>query len=401
MSERKHAVSLKSTKKGVIALVAVLVVALAMISVFAAACGSSTTTTTAAPATTTSAGTATTAAPETTSTVAGGTTTTAAALAAELNGAGATFPAPVYVEWIGAFQQANPGVKMNYQSVGSGAGIQQFTKQTVDFGASDAFMKPEEITAAEAARAGAKVEQIPTVFGAITLAYNLAGSPKLNLDNATLAGIFLGKITKWNDAALVALNPDIKLPATDIKVVHRSDSSGTTNSFTSYLTAVSPDWAAGPKSGKTVQWPVGVGGQGNDGVAGIIKQNENSIGYVELAYASQNGMTMAAMKNAAGKFVAPSLDSTTKAAEGIQIPADMNLLPVVMNSASGDAYPIVSPTYILAYTVMPADKAPAFKAFLTWALSDEGTAIATDLGYAPLPADLKAAALKLVDAIGS
>ena len=398
MSERKRTVSVRSTKRGVIALVAILVVGL--ITVFAAACGSSATTTTSAATATTSAATATTSVPDTASTEAT-TATTGAALAAKLNGAGATFPAPVYVEWMGAFQQANPGVKLNYQSVGSGAGIQQFTKQTVDFGASDAFMKAEEITAAEAARAGAKVEQIPTVFGAITLAYNLAGSPKLNLDNATLAGIFLGKITKWNDAAIVALNPDVKLPATDIKVVHRSDSSGTTNSFTSYLTAVSPDWAAGPKAGKTVQWPVGVGGQGNDGVAGIIKQNENSIGYVELAYASQNGMTMAAMKNAAGKFVAPTLDSTTKAAEGVQIPADMNLLPVVMNSASAEAYPIVSPTYVLAYTVMPADKAPAFKAFLTWALGDEGTAIAKDLGYAPLPADMKAAALKLVDAIGS
>ena len=391
----------KRTKKGIVTLVAVLVVALALVSVLAAACGSSTTTTTSAAATTTSAGTATTTGPETTSTEAQTTTTGAAGLTGELTGAGATFPAPVYVEWIGGFQQANPGVKLNYQSVGSGAGIQQFTKQTVDFGASDAFMKPEEITAAEAARAGAKVEQIPTVFGSIVLAYNLAGSPKLNLDSDTLAAIFLGTITKWNDPKIVALNPDIKLPATDIKTVHRSDSSGTTNSFTSYLTAVSPDWAAGPKSGKTVQWPNGVGGQGSDGVAGIIKQNENSIGYVEFAYASQNNMTVAAMKNASGKFVAPTLDSTTAAATGIQIPADMNLLPLVMNSKNPDAYPIVSSTYIQAYTVMPADKAPAFKAFLTWALGDEGTAIAKDLGYAPLPDDLKAAALKLVDAIGS
>jgi phosphate transport system substrate-binding protein len=340
-------------------------------------------------------------APETTTTAAAETTTTAAGLKAELNGAGATFPQPVYVEWIGAFQQVNPDVKMNYQGVGSGAGIQQFTKQTVDFGASDAFMKAEEITAAEAARAGAKVQQIPTVFGAIVLAYNLGGSPKLNLDNETLAAIFLGTITKWNDAKIVALNPDAKLPDAEIKTVHRSDSSGTTSSFTSFLTAVSPDWAAGPKSGKTVQWPVGVGGQGNDGVAGIIKQNENSIGYVELAYATQAGMTMAAMKNAAGNFVAPTLDSTTKAAEGIQIPADMNLLPVVMNSVGPEAYPIVSPTFILAYDKMPADKAPAFKAFMTWALSGDGDAIAKELGYAPLSADLKAAALKLVDAIGS
>jgi phosphate transport system substrate-binding protein len=394
-------VSVRSSKKGVIALVAVMVAVLALVSVFAAACGSSTTTTTVAAATTTSmAATTTTAAPATTTSMAPQTTTTAG-LSGSLNGAGATFPQPVYVEWIGAFQKVNPGVKMNYQGVGSGAGIQQFTKQTVDFGASDAFMKPEEITAAEAARPGAKVEQIPTVFGSIVLAYNLGGSPKLNLDSDTLANIYLGKITKWNDPAIMALNKDVKLPATDIKVVHRSDSSGTTNAFTSYLTAVNAAWAAGPKAGKTVQWPVGVGGQGNDGVAGIVKQNENSIGYVELAYASQNSMTMATMKNKSGNFIVPSLDSTTKAAEGIQIPADMNLLALVMNSTNPDAYPIVTGTYILAYDKMPADKAPVFKAFLTWALGDDGTAIAKDLGYAPLPADLKAAALKLVDAIGS
>jgi phosphate transport system substrate-binding protein len=391
--------SVKSTKRNVIALVAVLVVALALVSVLAAACGSSTTTTTAAPASTD-----TTAAPASTDTTvapASTDTTAAASLSGSLNGAGATFPQPLYIEWIGAFQQANTGVKMNYQGVGSGAGIQQFTAQTVDFGASDAFMKDTEIQAAEAARAGAKVEQIPTVFGSIVLAYNLAGSPKLNLDSDTIAKIFLGKITKWNDPAIVALNAGIKLPATDIKPVHRSDSSGTTNNFTSYLTAVSPDWKAGPGAGKTVQWPVGVGGQGNDGVAGIIKQNENSIGYVEYAYASQNSMTMAAVKNQSGKFIAPSLDSTSAAAVGIQIPADLNLLPVVMNSAAADAYPIVSPTYILVYDKMPADKAPLMKAFLSWALGSDGDSVAKDLGYAPLPTDLKAAAQKLVDAIGS
>jgi phosphate transport system substrate-binding protein len=382
-------VSSRSTKEGLIILVAATVLALVLVSGFAAACGGS------AANTSTSGGVA-------TSTTGGAATSTiASGLGGSLNGAGATFPQPLYVEWIGGFQQANPDIKMNYQGVGSGAGIQQFTKQTVDFGASDAFMKPEEIQAAEAARAGAKVEQIPTVFGSIVLAYNLAGSPKLNLDNDTLAKIFLGTITKWNDPAIVALNPDIKLPATDIKTVHRSDSSGTTNSFTSYLAAVSPDWKAGPGAGKTVQWPVGVGGQGNDGVAGIIKQNENSIGYVEFTYAGENGMTMAAMKNATGKFIAPSLDSTTAAAKGIQIPADMNLLPVVMNSASPEAYPIVSSTYILVYDKMPADKAPVMKAFLTWALSADGATIAKDLGYAPLPADLQAAAQKLIDAIGS
>jgi phosphate transport system substrate-binding protein len=402
---KKGTMSVKSTKKMSIALVAALAVVLALVGILASACGGSDeTTTSAAPSSTTTAApssTDTTAAASITTAAPASTDTTAAAgLSGELNGAGATFPAPLYVEWIGGFQEVNKDVKLNYQGVGSGAGIQQFTKQTVDFGASDAFMKAEEISAAEAARAGAKVEQIPTVFGSIVLAYNLAGSPKLNLDSDVIAKIFLGKITKWNDPALVALNPDTKLPATNIKPVHRSDSSGTTNNFTSYLSAVSPDWKGGPGAGKTVQWPVGIGGQGNDGVAGIIKQNENAIGYIEYTYASQNSMTMAAVKNQAGKFVAPNLDSTSAAAAGIQIPADLNLLPVVMNSASAEAYPIVSPTYILVYDKM-ADKAPLMKAFLTWALSDDGTAIAKDLGYAPLPADLKAAAQKLVDAIGS
>jgi phosphate transport system substrate-binding protein len=387
-------VSATSTKKAVIALVAALIVGLALVGVFAAACGSSGGGTSGSSTTAGATGTAASAAASTG-------TTAGAGLSGSLNGAGATFPQPLYVEWIGAFQQANPDIKMNYQGVGSGAGIQQFTKQTVDFGASDAYMKSEEITAAEAARAGAKVEQIPTVFGSIVLAYNLAGSPKLNLDADTIAKIFLGTITKWNDSAIVALNPDIKLPATDIKPVHRSDSSGTTNNFTSYLSAVSPDWKAGPGAGKTVNWPVGVGGQGNDGVAGIIKQNENSVGYVEYTYASQNSMTMAFVKNQAGNFIAPTIDSTSAAAAGIQIPADLNLLPVVMNSAATDAYPIVSPTYILVYDKMPADKAPLMKAFLTWALSSDGDAVAKDLGYAPLPTDLKAAAQKLVDAIGS
>jgi phosphate transport system substrate-binding protein len=381
-------------------MLAVVVAMLALVSVFAGACGSSDeTTTTAAAATTTSVATETTAA-QTTSTEAQ--TTTTAGLSADLNGAGATFPKPLYVEWIGAFQELNKGVKVNYQGIGSGAGIQQFTKQTVDFGASDAFMKAEEITAAEAARAGAKVIQIPTVFGAIVLAYNLPGSPKLNLDSDTLAKIYLGKITKWNDAAIVALNADAKLPDAEIKTVHRSDSSGTTSGFTSYLTAVSADWKAGPGAGKTVNWPVGIGGQGNDGVAGIVKQNEMSIGYVELAYATQNSMTMAAMKNKSGKVVAPSLDSTSAAADGIQVPADMNVLPLVMDSVNPEAYPIVTGTYVLAYDKMPdAAKAAALKGFLAWALSDEATAIAKDLGYAPLPTGLKDATLKLIDAIGS
>jgi phosphate transport system substrate-binding protein len=386
-------------------LVAVLAVALMLVvtsAVVAVGCGEEeeTTTTTEASTSTTKGDTATTAA--STSTTMAETTTTAAALKADLNGAGATFPQPVYVEWIGAFQSANPGVTVNYQGVGSGAGIQQFTEQTVDFGASDAFMKDEELTAAEAARAGAKVLHIPTVFGAIVLAYNLPGVDQLKLDSDVVANIFLGKITNWNDPAIKALNPEANLPDEAIQTVHRSDSSGTTNAFTSYLTTVNKDWEAGPGKGKEIKWIGGVGAKGNDGVAAVIKQTEGAIGYVELAYATQNDMTMADMKNKSGSFITPSLESTSAAAEGIQIPDDMNLLPLVSDSANPQAYPIVTSTYVLAYDKMPdAAKSAALKAFLTWALSDEGTAIAEDLGYAPLPSSLKDAVLQKVALIGS
>ena len=388
---------LRGKNKRLIILFAVALVAVALVGVLAAGCGSSTTTTT-SPATSSTAGTATTVAPDTT-TSAGSGTTTSAALSADLNGAGATFPQPLYVEWIGAFQKVQPGVKINYQGVGSGAGIQQFTAQTVDFGASDAYMKPAEITAAEAARAGAKVLLIPTVFGSITLAYNLPGVDKLNLDSDTLAAIFLGKITKWNDAKIAALNAGVTLPSTAIQTVHRSDSSGTTNAFTSYLTAVNADWKAGPGAGKTVKWPGGVGGQGNDGVAAVVKQTAGAVGYVELAYAVQNKMAVANMKNKSGAFVAPSLESTSAAADMAQIPADLNLS--VSDSANPAAYPIVTATYILAYDKMPdAAKAAALKAFLTWALND-GTSVAQQLGYAPLPSAVRDAAIAKVNAIGS
>lgn len=388
---------LRGKNKRLIILFAVALVAVALVGVLAAGCGSSTTTTT-SPATSSTAGTATTVAPDTT-TSAGSDTTTSAALSADLNGAGATFPQPLYVEWIGAFQKVQPGIKINYQGVGSGAGIQQFTAQTVDFGASDAYMKPAEITAAEAARAGAKVLLIPTVFGSITLAYNLPGVDKLNLDSDTLAAIFLGKITKWNDAKIAALNAGVTLPSTAIQTVHRSDSSGTTNAFTSYLTAVNADWKAGPGAGKTVKWPGGVGGQGNDGVAAVVKQTAGAVGYVELAYAVQNKMAVANMKNKSGAFVAPSLESTSAAADMAQIPADLNLS--VSDSANPAAYPIVTATYILAYDKMPdAAKAAALKAFLTWALND-GTSVAQQLGYAPLPSAVKDAAIAKVNAIGS
>jgi phosphate transport system substrate-binding protein len=329
-------------------------------------------------------------------------TTTAGKLAADLNGAGATFPQPIYVEWIGAFQAVYPDVKINYQGVGSGAGIQQFTAQTVDFGASDAYMKPDEVAAAEAARSGAKVLHIPTVFGAIVLAYNLPGVTDLKLDSDTLANIFLGKITAWEDPAIKALNPEANLPSTSLQAVHRSDSSGTTNAFTSYLAAVNADWSSGPGAGKEIKWAGGIGAKGNDGVAAVVEQTEGAIGYVELAYATQNNMAVAQMKNKSGNFIAPSLESTTAAAEGIQIPADMNLLPLVSDSANPGAYPIVTGTYVLAYDEMTdVNKAAALKSFLTWALGADGSAIAKELGYAPLPSALRDAVLQKVALIGA
>ncbi len=377
--------------KRLIISVAIVLLVAAVVGVLAAGCGSSstTTTTTAAAATTTTAAaaTTTTAAAATTTTAAAATTTTAAALSASLNGAGATFPQPVYVAWIGAFQSLQPGVKINYQGVGSGAGITQFTAQTLDFGASDAFMKDTEIAAAEAARSGAKVIQVPTVFGSITLAYNLPElkTTPLKLDSDTLCNILQGKITKWNDPAIAALNAGVTLPTYAIQTVHRSDSSGTTNAFTSYLAAVNAAWKTSPGVGKTVKWPNGVGGKGNAGVAALITQTKGAIGYVELAYALSNNMTVAQMKNAAGNFITPSLDSTTAAADLSSFPADFNLLPVVSNSANPQAYPIVTSTYILAYDKMPDPaKAAALRAFLTWALGPDGTAIAKGLGYAPL-----------------
>ena len=394
-----------NSRRSLVAVLAVALMVTAVLGAALAACGgvaTATSNTTAATSTTGAAGSGTTAASAGTSASTPTTAPAGGALKADLNGAGATFPQPVYVEWIGAFQSVNPDVKINYQGVGSGAGIQQFTQQTVDFGASDAFMKDTELQAAEAARSGAKVLHIPTVFGAIVLAYNLPDVKDLKLDSDTIANIFLGKITAWDDPALKALNPDAKLPSTAIQTVHRSDSSGTTNAFTSYLATVNADWKSGPGAGKEIKWAGGVGGKGNDGVAAVIKQTTGAIGYVELAYATQNTMSIAQVKNKSGNFITPSLETTSAAAQGIQIPADMNLLPLVSDSANAQAYPIVTSTYILAYDKMPdTAKAAALKAFLTWALSDDGTAIAKELGYAPLPSALKDAALQKVALIGS
>ncbi len=371
----------KNKRAGLFAILAVALMVIAVLGVAAAGCGSGQLPS-AGGSTTTGAGT--------------GTSTGQAA--ASLNGAGATFPKPLYIEWIGEFQAANPGIKINYQGIGSGGGIEQFTKMTVDFGASDAPMTDEQVTAAETA-SGAKVLHIPTVFGSVVLAYNLSDVKELKLDSDTLAAIFLGEITKWNDPKIAAINSGVTLPDTVIQVVHRSDSSGTTNIFTSYLTTVNQSWADKVGKGKEVQWPAGVGGQGNDGVAAVVQQQQGSIGYVELSYAIESKLAMASLKNQAGSFIVPSLESTSAAAEGAQFPEDLRFS--LANSPNADAYPIVGATWILAYSKMadPA-KAAALKAWLTWSL-DDGTATAQDLGYAPLPDNLKALALAKVDAIGS
>ncbi len=316
-------------------------------------------------------------------------------LAGSLDGAGATFPAPLYLEWIGEFQQAYPGVAINYQGIGSGGGVTNFIGQTVDFAGSDAYLTDDELAQASA---NGTVYHIPTVFGAVTPAYNLPGVEGLTLDCDTLAGIFMGDITMWNDAALVALNPGVALPAQAIQVVHRSDGSGTTNTFTLYLDLCNAAWSAAVGHGKTVEWPTGVGGEGNDGVAAGIAQQVGSIGYVELAYALEAGLSTTAMVNKSGNAVEPSLASTSAAAEGAVFPDDLRF--VLANTDAPQGWPIATATWVLAYGNMDPAKAELLKAFLTWALT-EGDATAESLSYAPIPESLQAKALAFVDLIGN
>jgi len=325
-----------------------------------------------------------------------GTPETMAPLEATLLGAGATFPDPVYQEWIGAFIGTEPGVEITYEPIGSGGGVEQFIGQSTDFGGSDAFMKDDEITAALDARPCEAVLHIPTVFGAVAVAYNLAGVEGLVLDSDTVAKIFLGTITSWNDPAITALNTGLTLPDEPIIVAHRSDGSGTTSIFTTYLDHENADWSAQVGAGKEVSWPAGVGGQGNDGVAAAISQNDGGLGYVELSYAIENGLSVAKIVNEDGNAIEPTLESTAAAADGITIPDDLrfNILDV-----GGDGYPIAGATWILAYTCgYDAAKADALKAFIRWSL-EEGDSIAQELLYAPIGDALQAKALANVDRI--
>ena len=291
------------------------------------------------------------------------------AQAVNLTGAGATFPAPLYTKWFDEYNKLT-GVKVNYQAIGSGGGISQITAGTVDFGASDGIMTDNQTATAQAAHG--PILHIPMTSGAVAICYNLAGitSGQLKLTGDVLANIYLRKITKWNDSAIAALNPDLKLPATAIAVVHRSDGSGTTFIFTNYLSKVSPDWSSQIGNATAVKWPADtIGGQGSAGVAGQVQQVPGAIGYVELAYAIQNKIPWAKMKNAAGNYIEPSLAATTAAATGVTLPTDMKVM--LTNSSNPDAYPIVGFTWILAYTNQTDQvKGQALVKLLWWAIHD-------------------------------
>jgi phosphate transport system substrate-binding protein len=306
------------------------------------------------------------------------------AQSAQINGAGATFPYPIYSKWFSEYNTLHPNVQINYQSIGSGGGIRQITNQTVFFGASDGPM-----TNAQLAAAPGKILHFPTVLGSVVPSYNIPGvTASLRFTGPMLADIYLGKVTKWNDAAIAALNPGVNLPATDIAVVHRSDGSGTTYIWVDYLSKVSREFHDRVGVATSVKWPVGVGGKGNEGVAGLVKQTPGAIGYVELIYALQNNISFGTVKNMAGNFVKASLASTTAAAAGAAsaMPADFRVS--ITNAPGQDAYPISSFTWLLLYQ-NPTDKAMTrtMVDFVKWALTD-GQEFCDDLGYAPLPSSV-------------
>ena len=297
-----------------------------------------------------------------------------------LNGAGATFPYPIYSKWFSEYHKAHSDVQVNYQSIGSGGGIRQVLAGTVDFGASDGPMTDEQL-----GQAKVKILHVPTVLGAVVPAYNIPGvTEEVKFTPEALAGIFLGKITSWNDKALTAANPGVNFPNQAIVVIHRSDGSGTSYIFTDYLSKVSADWKNGLGKGTSVKWPVGLGGKGNEGVAGMIRQMEGSIGYVELIYALQNKITYGSMKNPAGEFVKASLDSVTTAAASVKsMPADFRVS--ITNAPGKGAYPISSFTWLLIPTKsQDPNKGKILTDLLNWCETD-GQKLAADLSYAPLP----------------
>jgi len=311
-----------------------------------------------------------------------------------INGAGATFPYPIYSKWFDEYAKVDPSVRFNYQSIGSGGGQKQIMAQTVDFGASDGPMSDENLS-----KAPGKILHIPTVAGAVVMTYNLEGTPALKLDGETIADIFLGKIKKWNDPKIAASNAGTKLPDKEIVVVHRSDGSGTTFIFTDYLSKVSAEWKQKVGNNTSVNWPAGIGGKGNEGVSGQVKQTPGALGYVELIYAIQNKMPYADVKNAAGQFVKPTLESVTAALGTANIPDDFRFS--MTNAPGSNAYPIAGATWLLVYEQSkdPA-KGKKLVEFLKWALTT-GEGMAKDLNYAPLPDEIQQRVLKRIDEIKS
>jgi phosphate transport system substrate-binding protein len=327
-----------------------------------------------------------------------GSSSSSSQLGGSLNGAGATFPLPVYQEWAANFKEKF-GTTVNYQGVGSGEGIAQFTAGTVDFGASDAAMTDEEEAAAK--KKGDPVH-IPTVLGAVTVSYNVQGVDKgLKLDGATVADIFLGKVKTWNDPAIANQNSGVSLPSGNITVCHRNDESGTTKNFTAFLADYSPAWKNGPGVDKSVKWPTGTGAKGNDGVAACIKQNDGAVGYVEQAYALANNFTYASVKNKSGKYIEPTLEATAAAAEGVTVPDDLRFATI--DSPGATAYPIAAVTFLLVYqdpckAGADANKAKALKAWLKYGEQD-GQGVAKQLQYAPLPAAVQSKATAKIDGL--
>lgn len=311
-----------------------------------------------------------------------------------INGAGSSFDNPAFTKWFAVYGAANPGVHFNYQSVGSGAGQQQLLKETVDFGASDAPMSDENL-----AKAPGKILHLPVVAGGVAVIYNLPGNPKVNLDGDTLANIFMGNIKKWNDPKIAALNPGVTLPDLAIMVVHRSDGSGTSFIFTDYLSSVNEAWSGTVGKGTSVKWPIGVGmgAKGSEGVAGQVKQVPGAIGYAELAYANQNKISYADMKNSTGNFISPTPDSVSASLATAKIPDDFRFSMV--NAPGEKAYPISGASWILVYQKQKdAKNGKILTDFLKWAIT-EGQKISPSLDYAPLPESVQKRELELIATI--
>ena len=314
-----------------------------------------------------------------------------------LQGAGASFPSPLYQKWLSEYGKIHANVKIDYQSIGSGGGIKQLKEQTVDFGASDAPMSDADLKSAPG-----EILHVPTVLGAVVITYNLEGIKQpLRFSSEALADIFLGKIKKWNDPKIAADNPGVTLPTSDITVIHRSDSSGTSAVFTDYLSKVSPEWKEKVGAGVSPSWPTGIGGKGNEGVTGQVKNTPNTVGYIELVYAVKNNLPVAHIKNASGNFIEPSIDAVTAAAAASAASMPDDLRVSITNAAGPQAYPISSYTYILVYkNQKDAAKGKALVDFLWWGIHD-GETFGKELQYAPLPADVVKKAETKINAVTS